>query len=227
MKKGRVASNSAPPDARPSAERRAARRRAAAALDRQQRPTGRQLILSALVLIYSLVVTSWLALAPGLGQLTVPAMIYAGAITAMTASTVFAGFSRLGLTTSCRPMLSCSASGRWDDDRAEVPSLPAGDLAGRDRRAGRRSCGQGATETAFRSGTRSAARSRRIAEDLAEGAHMNAETETAIQNLSKAFADTGDLVSAMKQIAKSLVNIELHLQAMRPSNVQTVRGPIR
>ena len=31
-------------------------------------------------------VTSWLALAPGLGQLTVPAMIYAGAITAMTAS---------------------------------------------------------------------------------------------------------------------------------------------
>src|SRR5438093_8205739 len=66
-----------------------------------------------------------------------PAMIYAGAITAMTASTVFAGFSRpfvcvgqygiaigflqengrmnsgeLGLTTSCRPMLSCSASSR-------------------------------------------------------------------------------------------------------------------
>src|SRR2546422_9781233 len=143
MKKGRVASNSAPPDARPSAERRAARRRAAAALDRQQRPTGRQLILIALVLIYSLVVTSWLA--PGLGQLTVPAMICAGAITAMTASTIFAGFSRpfvcmgqygiaigflqenggtnsgeLGLTTSCRPMLSCSASSRWDDDRAEV-----------------------------------------------------------------------------------------------------------
>lgn len=62
-------------------------------------------------------------------------------------------------------------------------------------------------------------------EDLAEGEDMNAETETAIQNLSKAFADTGDLVSAMKQIAKSLVNIELHLQAMRPSSVQTVRGP--
>ena len=53
---------------------------------------------------------------------------------------------------------------------------------------------------------------------------MNAETETAIQNLSKAFADTAD---TMKQIAKSLVNIELHLQAMRPSNVQTVRGPTR
>ena len=53
---------------------------------------------------------------------------------------------------------------------------------------------------------------------------MNAETETAIQNLSKAFAETAD---TMKQIAKSLVNIELHLQAMRPSNVQTVRGPTR
>jgi hypothetical protein len=33
--------------------------------------------------------------------------------------------------------------------------------------------------------------------------------------------DTADLVSTMKQIAKSLVNIELHLQAMRPSGVQT------
>jgi len=56
---------------------------------------------------------------------------------------------------------------------------------------------------------------------------MNAETETAIQNLSKAFADTADLVSTMKQIANSLVNIELHLQAMRPPNVQTIRGPTR
>ena len=56
---------------------------------------------------------------------------------------------------------------------------------------------------------------------------MNAETETAIQNLSKAFAENADLVSTMKQIATSLVNIELHLQAMRPSNVQTVRGPTR
>jgi hypothetical protein len=53
---------------------------------------------------------------------------------------------------------------------------------------------------------------------------MDAETETAIQNLSK---DTADLVSTMKQIAKSLVNIELHLEAMRPSSVQTVRGPSR
>ena len=56
---------------------------------------------------------------------------------------------------------------------------------------------------------------------------MNAETETAIQNLSKAFADTSDLMSIMKLIANSLVNIELHLQAMRPSNMQTVRGPTR
>jgi hypothetical protein len=59
------------------------------------------------------------------------------------------------------------------------------------------------------------------------GEHMNAETETAIQNLSKAFADTADLVSIMKRIANSLVNIELHLQAMRPPNVQTIRGPAR
>jgi len=56
---------------------------------------------------------------------------------------------------------------------------------------------------------------------------MNAETETAIQNLSKAFADTSDLMSTMKRIANSLANIELHLQAMRPSGVQTVRGPAR
>jgi len=53
---------------------------------------------------------------------------------------------------------------------------------------------------------------------------MDAETETAIQNLSK---DTADFVSTMKQIAKSLANIELHLQAMRPSGVQTLRGPSR
>jgi hypothetical protein len=42
--------------------------------------------------------------------------------------------------------------------------------------------------------------------------------------LSKAFADTAE---TMKLIANSLVNIELHLQAMRPSNMQTVRGPSR
>jgi hypothetical protein len=56
---------------------------------------------------------------------------------------------------------------------------------------------------------------------------MIPETESAIQNLSKAFADTGELMSIMKRIANSLVNIELHLQAMRPPSVQTVRGPSR
>ena len=56
---------------------------------------------------------------------------------------------------------------------------------------------------------------------------MNAETEVAIQNLSKAFADTAELLSIMKRIANSLANIELHLETMRPSNVQTVRGPTR
>jgi len=59
------------------------------------------------------------------------------------------------------------------------------------------------------------------------GEHMHAETEAAIQNLSKAFADTAELLSTMKRIANSLANIELHLEAMRPSSVQTVRGPTR
>ena len=59
------------------------------------------------------------------------------------------------------------------------------------------------------------------------GEHMHAETEAAIQNLSKAFADTSELMSIMKRIANSLTNIELHLQAMRPPSVQTVRGPSR
>jgi hypothetical protein len=45
--------------------------------------------------------------------------------------------------------------------------------------------------------------------------------------LSKAFTDTADLISTMKRIANALVNIELHLQAMRPPSVQTVRGPTR
>jgi hypothetical protein len=51
---------------------------------------------------------------------------------------------------------------------------------------------------------------------------MNAETEAAIQNLSKTFPETAD---TMRQIANWLINIELHLQAMRPSSVQTIRGP--
>jgi uncharacterized membrane protein YhhN len=59
---------------------------------RPLRPRGRQLLLTALVLIFGLALTSWLA--PGLGSYTVPVMIYAGAITAMTVSAILAGFSR-------------------------------------------------------------------------------------------------------------------------------------
>jgi uncharacterized membrane protein YhhN len=56
------------------------------------RPGGRQSILTALVLVYSLLLTSWLA--PGLGPYTVPVVIYACAITAMTVSAILAGFSQ-------------------------------------------------------------------------------------------------------------------------------------
>jgi uncharacterized membrane protein YhhN len=59
---------------------------------RPLRPSRRQLILTALVLVYGLLMTSWLA--PGFGRLAVPATVYAGAITAMTVSAVLAGFSR-------------------------------------------------------------------------------------------------------------------------------------
>lgn len=59
---------------------------------RPLRPSGRQLFSTALVLAYSLLVVSWLA--PGFGRLAVPAMVYAGAITVMTVSTILAGFSR-------------------------------------------------------------------------------------------------------------------------------------
>lgn len=59
---------------------------------RPLRPGGRRLIASGLVLAYSLLLTSWLA--PGFGRLAVPAIVYAGAITAMTISTILAGFSR-------------------------------------------------------------------------------------------------------------------------------------
>lgn len=56
------------------------------------RPGGRQLALTALVLSFGLVVTSWLA--PGLGRHSVPVMIYAGTITAMAVSAILAGFPR-------------------------------------------------------------------------------------------------------------------------------------
>jgi uncharacterized membrane protein YhhN len=59
---------------------------------RPLRPRRRQLILAALVLVYSLLVTSWLA--SGFGRHTAPVMIYAGALTAMAVSAILAGFSR-------------------------------------------------------------------------------------------------------------------------------------
>lgn len=59
---------------------------------RPLRPRPRQVVLAALVAVYSLLLTSWLA--PGVGHHTVPVMIYACAITAMTVSAIFAGFSR-------------------------------------------------------------------------------------------------------------------------------------
>ena len=55
------------------------------------RPGGVQLILAAAVLVYSMVVTGWLA--SGLGEHAVPVMVYSGAITAMTVSAILAGFS--------------------------------------------------------------------------------------------------------------------------------------
>ena len=54
-------------------------------------PGGVQLILAAAVLVYSVVVTGWLA--SGLGEHAVPVMVYSGAITAMTVSAILAGFS--------------------------------------------------------------------------------------------------------------------------------------
>ena len=59
---------------------------------RPLRPSAGQVILAALVLLYGLVVCAWLW--TGLGRLLVPALAYACAITAMTVSTILAGFSR-------------------------------------------------------------------------------------------------------------------------------------
>jgi uncharacterized membrane protein YhhN len=59
---------------------------------RPLRPGGHQLILAALVLVSSLLVTSWLA--PGLGRHAVPVLIYAVTITAMAVAAILAGFSR-------------------------------------------------------------------------------------------------------------------------------------
>jgi uncharacterized membrane protein YhhN len=59
---------------------------------RPLRPGRRALILTALVLTYSLLALSWLA--PGMGRHAVAATIYGAVITGMTLSTILAGFSR-------------------------------------------------------------------------------------------------------------------------------------
>lgn len=59
---------------------------------RPLRPSGGQLILVAVVLVYSLLLSNWLS--PSLGAQAVPVMVYMCAITVMTVSTILAGFSR-------------------------------------------------------------------------------------------------------------------------------------
>ncbi|MBS1787160.1 MAG: lysoplasmalogenase [Acidobacteria bacterium] len=59
---------------------------------RPLRPTGWQLILAAIVLIYSLLLSNWLS--PNLGEQAIPVMIYICTITVMAVSTILAGFSR-------------------------------------------------------------------------------------------------------------------------------------
>src|SRR5881296_807320 len=59
---------------------------------RPLRARGSQLLLTALVLVYSLLVSSWLW--SGLGTQAVPVMVYSCAITVMTVSTILAGFSK-------------------------------------------------------------------------------------------------------------------------------------
>jgi uncharacterized membrane protein YhhN len=55
-------------------------------------PSPAQLTLTALVLVYSVILSSWLW--TGLGAQVVPVMAYAVAITAMTVSAILAGFAR-------------------------------------------------------------------------------------------------------------------------------------
>lgn len=59
---------------------------------RPLRPGSGQLILAAAVLIYSLLLSNWLS--PNLGKMAGPVMVYICAITVMTVSTIFAGFSK-------------------------------------------------------------------------------------------------------------------------------------
>ncbi len=58
---------------------------------RPLRPTGGQMLLAALVLIYSLIFSNWLS--PSLGSYANPVMLYLCAITAMVVTVIFAGFS--------------------------------------------------------------------------------------------------------------------------------------
>jgi uncharacterized membrane protein YhhN len=59
---------------------------------RPLRPTGNQMLLGGLVLIYSLLFSYWLA--PSLGDLARPVMFYVCAITAMVVTAIFADFSK-------------------------------------------------------------------------------------------------------------------------------------
>jgi uncharacterized membrane protein YhhN len=59
---------------------------------RPLKPTGWQLALMAAVLIYSVLLSQWLA--PSLGALAGPVMIYVCVITAMAVSAILAGFSK-------------------------------------------------------------------------------------------------------------------------------------
>ena len=59
---------------------------------RPLRARGSQMLLTALVLVYSLLVSSWLW--SGLGTQAVPVIVYSCAITVMTVATILAGFSQ-------------------------------------------------------------------------------------------------------------------------------------
>jgi hypothetical protein len=59
---------------------------------RPLKPTGNQMLLGGLVLIYSLLFSNWLA--PSLGDMAKPVMFYVCAITAMVVTAIFAEFSK-------------------------------------------------------------------------------------------------------------------------------------
>lgn len=59
---------------------------------RPLRPTGGQMMLASAVLVFSLMLSNWLA--PDLGAMAKPVMVYVCAITVMTVSTILAGFSK-------------------------------------------------------------------------------------------------------------------------------------